>query len=101
MSKYRIPVPELNQAVKSLAEQTYKGVSFHVSKHRFGWCLAQKWYAQSGGKKTFGGAIIDKILCRAYNAGLMDDIKGVDDIAKSAFGDLVNRVPKRIKSAKK
>ena len=97
-SRFVLPSYEVAEEVQQQLAREYNGCSFNVVKQPLGFWISETIYSLRK-KRTDAGQIIERVLRKAYNAGMLDDIKDIDKIVKRAFGNQIDL--KKAKPAKK
>lgn len=88
MPRFDLPEFHVEEAIEKKMTREYSGASFNVVKHPLGYWLCETYFSNRR-KKSDAGQILESILRKAYNAGMLDKIKDIDAIAKRAFGNVL------------
>jgi hypothetical protein len=89
MPRFDLPEFHVEEAIEKKMTREYSGASFNVIQHPLGYWLCETYYSNRR-KKSDAGQILESILRKAYNAGMLDRIKDIDAIAKRAFGNVLS-----------
>lgn len=103
-ARFVLPGYEVAEEVQQQLAREYNGCSFNVVKQPLGFWIAETIYSLRK-KRTDAGQIIERVLRKAYNAGMLDDIKDIDKIVKRAFGNAIDlqvaRKPRKPRKSRK
>ena len=99
MAGFNLPDYQVADEVSQQLAREYNGCSFHITRQPLGFWLSEVIFSLRK-KRTDAGQVIERVLRKAYNAGMLDDVKDVDKIIRRAFGDVAMPKSKKVKRVK-